>query len=179
MGHVWSALGKNGKQKKNTRNNSRASANGAPTRTETAACISLWERINILWPWQWNTPEHPVPFSLFQLVSWMPEAKKHWHWVGNFFETDFHCQGEVLSLTTGVLEHVSCSNKGSEISTDFRSWWKLTRIILILENVRTTTFRNRRSAHMICLWFAFEMSKTLQRDTLIDNTSLSTPALRL
>lgn len=161
MGHVWSAFGKNGKQKKNTRNDSRAGVCQRCTDKDGKCCLhSTRSWINILWPWQW-TPRSVLPVSA-RVVN--AEAKKNRVGKIIFEITDFHCQGEVASLTTGLVWTCLLS-VGS-------SWNKPQSFVLckVSEIHRFSEITDSRT------WFA---SETLHCDTLIDNTSLPMPALRL
>lgn len=61
----------------------------------------LQERINILWPWQWNTPEHPV---LARATN--AEAKKNSYRVENFSKPIFIAKVKCRTWQLALLEHV-------------------------------------------------------------------------
>lgn len=122
MGHVWSAFGKNGEAEEEHWEQRQPTVH-RQGRQMLLAFHSLVltapeEWINILWPWQWNTPEHPYSVLPVSARATNAEAEKlilGW----KIFKNDFHCQGEASSLTIGVA-WTCLSSDGNERVDDIR-----------------------------------------------------------
>lgn len=115
MGHVWSAFGKNGEAEEERWERRQPTVHRQGREMLLAfrslALAAPQDRINILWPWQWNTPEHRSVLPVLARATNARAKKLISGW--KIFKNDFHCQGEASSLTTGVA-WACLSSKGTK-----------------------------------------------------------------